>query len=107
MCLVVNSFVNLLVVFNVFNLVLDENDYFLAYNSYQIVFWGIIIPTFLYIFNPNSRDFYARIFWEVAPNWFQQFNPNHVIEVNIWNTDTYTILFLIMDYYNVKIGFLV
>ena len=85
MCLVVNSFVNVatIVVFNVFNLVLEENDYFLAYNSYQIVFWGIIIPTFLYIFNPNSRDFYVRIFWEVAPNWCQQFNPNRVIEVNI------------------------
>ena len=83
MCLVVNSTVNLLVLFNDFNIFLDELDHFLAYNSYQLVFWGIIIPTFLYIFNPNSRDFYARIFWEVAPNWFKQFNPNRVIEVNI------------------------
>ena len=44
---------------------------------------GIIIPTLVYIFNPNIRIFYARIFWEVAPNWFQQFNPDRVIEINI------------------------
>ena len=81
-CLVVQPIVNLLALFNVFNFS-DENDYFLAYNSFRLTFMGIIIPTLVYIFNPNIRIFYARIFWEVAPNWFQQFNPNRVIEVNI------------------------
>ena len=81
-CLVVQPIVNLLALFNVFNFS-DENDFFLAYNLFRLTFMGIIIPTLVYIFNPHIRIFYVRIFWEVAPNWFQQFNPDRVIEVNI------------------------
>ena len=45
--------------------------------------WGLIFPSLFYCFNPRVRHFYVRMFWDEAPDWLQQFNPNHVVEIQL------------------------
>ena len=45
--------------------------------------WGLIFPSLFYCFNPRVRNFYVRMFWDEAPDWLQQFNPNHVVEIQL------------------------
>ena len=48
-----------------------------------ITYFGIGLPTILYLLNSKLRQFYLREFWENAPNFLQPFNPNRIIEINI------------------------
>ena len=48
-----------------------------------VIYFGICVPTILYLFNSKLRQFYLRQFWENAPNFLQPFNPNRIIEINI------------------------
>ena len=48
-----------------------------------IIYFGIGLPTILYLFNSKLRQFYLREFWKNAPNFLQPFNPNRIIEINI------------------------
>ena len=45
--------------------------------------WGLIFPSLFYCFNPRVQNFYVRMFWDEAPDWLQQFNPNHVVEIQL------------------------
>ena len=45
--------------------------------------WGLLFPTLFYCFNPKVRNFYLRMFWDEAPDWLQQFNPNRVVEIQL------------------------
>ena len=45
--------------------------------------WGLIFPSLFYCFNPRVRNFYVGMFWDEAPDWLQQFNPNHVVEIQL------------------------
>ena len=45
--------------------------------------WGLIFPILVYCFSPRVRHFYVRMFWDEAPDWVQQFNPNHVVEIQL------------------------
>ena len=47
------------------------------------IIWGLIFPSLFYCFNPRVRQFYVRMFWDEAPDWLQQFNPNHVVEIQL------------------------
>ena len=41
----------------------------------------LIFPSLFYCFNPRVQIFYARMFWDEAPDWLQKFNPNHMVEI--------------------------
>ena len=45
--------------------------------------WGLLFPSLFYCFNPKVRNFYLRMFWDEAPDWLQQFNPNRVVEIQL------------------------
>ena len=57
-----------------------ETDWFFSKRLPSLILIGVISPTFFYVLNPQLRRFYVRLFWEKAPNFFQQFNPDRVIE---------------------------
>ena len=48
-----------------------------------IIGWGLLFPILFYCFNPKVRNFYLRMFWDEAPDWLQQFNPNRVVEIQL------------------------
>ena len=56
-------------------------DWFFSKRLPSLILIGVISPTFFYVLNPQLRRFYVRLFWEKAPNFFQQFNPDRVIEI--------------------------
>ena len=58
-------------------------DWFFSKRLPSFILIGVISPTFFYILNPQLRRFYVRLFWEKAPDFFQQFNPDRVIEIVI------------------------
>ena len=62
-----------------------ETDWFFSKRLPSLILIGVISPTFFYVLNPQLRRFYVRLFWEKAPNFFQQYNPDRVIEIVVWN----------------------
>jgi hypothetical protein len=44
---------------------------------------GILVPILFYVGNSEARQYFNRQFWEKAPDWAHQFNPDRVIEINI------------------------
>ena len=58
-------------------------DWFFSKRLPSFILIGVISPTFFYILNPQLRRFYVRLFWEKAPGFFQQFNPDRVVEIVI------------------------
>ena len=48
-----------------------------------MISWGLLFPILFYCFNPKVRNFYLRMFWDEAPDWLQQFNPNRVVEIQL------------------------
>ena len=71
------------------NVVLTFRKLFLTKKHFELhilalaIGWGLIFPSLVYCFSPRVRHFYVRIFWDEAPDWVQQFNPNRVVEIHV------------------------
>ena len=59
------------------------NKNIISANLIISISWGLIFPSLFYCFNPRVRNFYVRMFWDEAPDWLQQFNPNRVVEIQL------------------------
>ena len=57
----------------------DSSDgyFLLIFNSIPIINGGFITPISFYFLNTNLRQFYAQLFWEIAPEFLQRFNPGN------------------------------
>ena len=55
-----------------------SNVYFrLIFNSIPIINGGFITPISFYFLKSNLRQFYIQLFWEIAPEFLQRFNPGN------------------------------
>ena len=67
----------------------DSSDgyFLLIFNSIPIINGGFIAPISLYFLNTNLRQFYAQLFWEIAPEFLQRFNPGNNLLPKTPNAD--------------------
>ena len=54
-----------------------EGYFLLIFNSIPIINGGFITPISFYFLKSSLRQFYTQLFWEIAPEFLQRFNPGN------------------------------
>ena len=53
----------------------STNNVRVTFPMYRLCIMGLFLPSLFYYFNKDIRSYYRREFWDVAPDWLQNYNP--------------------------------
>ena len=53
----------------------STNSVRVTFPMYRLAIMGLFLPSLIYYFNKALLSYYTREFWDVAPDWLQNYNP--------------------------------